>query len=101
MEGVVYSTRLPDPRSGKEAVVMEVWIEKLSICINELDGAYASTSPHSAINHFGTFNLPESFCALVKEYVAKKAAFDEGNTRLFAVLKARLAPKKSQHNKIV
>jgi len=101
MEGVVYSTRLPDPRSGKESVVMEVWIEKLSICINELDGAYASTSPHSAINHFGTFNLPESFCTLVKEYVSKKAAFDEGNARLFAVLKARLVPKKSQHNKIV
>jgi len=101
MEGVVYSTRLSDPRSGKDAVVMEIWIEKLMICINELDGAYASTSPHSAINHFGTFNLPEPFCELVKEYVAKKTAFEEGNTRLFAVLKERLAPKKSQHNKIV
>ncbi len=101
MEGVVYSTRLLNPRSGKDEVVMEVWIEKLSVCINEMDGAYASSSPHSAINHFGTFNLPETFCALVKDYVAKKSAFEEGNTKLFAVLKARLAPKKTQHNKIV
>jgi len=80
---------------------MEIWVEKLRVCINEINGAFESPTPRIAINHFGTFNLPDPFCELVKDYVVKKGAFEEGNQKLFGALKQRLTLKKSQHNRIV
>lgn len=101
MEGVVYSTRATDPGTGREIVILELWIEKLSICINELHGAFVGSAPRSAINHFGTFQLPDTFCALVKEHLEKKTAFEEGNAKLFSLLKGRLSNRRTQHGKIV
>ncbi len=101
MNGVVYSTRVEGARPGQDSVVIEVWIEQLRIAINEVNGAASSAAPRTAINHFGTFDIPDSFCALVKDYVARKASFEEGNAKLFAALKARLVQKKSQHTKIM
>lgn len=101
LEGVVYSTRVLDPATGKEIEIMEIWIEKLKIGINEINGAFSSYTPRNAINHFGTFPLPDGFCVLVKDYVAKKTSFELGNAKLFSLLKSRLIHKKSQHNRIV
>ena len=98
MNSVVYSTK---GSGGEPQVIMELWIEGLRVCINETGGAFASAKPRSPINHFGTFDVPDSLCRTIQEYVEKKTAFDKVNKKIFAALKQRLVHKKTQHNRIV
>ncbi len=101
MNGIVYSTRSPDPSGGPQKVIMEIWIEKIEICINENGEAFASRAPRAAINHFGTFNIADSICQSVREFVEKKAAFEQIIDKIFGALKSKLLDKKTQHNRIV
>ncbi len=99
MNGVVYSTKASNTPDAQ--VIIEIWIEQIQICINELDGAFVSAAPRAAINHFGTFNIADTICQSIREYVQKKDAFEQINSKIFSALKQRLVDKKTQHNRIV
>ena len=101
MNGVVYSTKISDPRNGRQTVIMEVWIERIGMCINEINGAFRSNSPRTAINHFGTFNISDPVCTAIREHVEKRESFEAVNAKIFAALKSRLSNTKNQHNRIV
>lgn len=101
MNGVVYSTRSSESPGGPQRVIMEIWIERMEICINELGEAFASTAPRAAINHFGTFNIADPICQSIREFVEKKDAFEQINNKIFSALKQKLVDKKTQHNRIV
>jgi hypothetical protein len=102
MKCVVYSTRLSFDKTytGQDDTILEIWIENLGICFNERNVVYKSTSPRTAINHFGTFNLPDSFCDSVKTYLESKEHFETNNQTIFKGLKTQLLDRKSKHNKI-
>ena len=101
MNGVVYSTRSSNVAGGEQEIIMEIWIEQVGICINESGEAFESTVPRSAINHFGTFNIADPICTSIREFVEKKATFEQINNKIFSALKQKLVDKKTQHNRIV
>lgn len=101
MNGVVYSTKNSDSVGGQSTVIIEIWIEQIRICINEVAGAFTSAKPRAPINHFGTFNIDDQICQSIREYVDKKASFEQINSKIFSALKQRLVGKKTQHNRIV
>ena len=102
MKSVVYSTRLSFDKAytGQDETILEIWIENLGICFNEKNIACKSPSPRTAINHFGTFNLPDNFCNAIKAYIDTKEIFETNNTNIFKNLKAQLIERKSKHSKI-
>lgn len=101
MNGIVYSTKSPDSAGGQSQVIIEIWIEQIQICLNEADGAFPSSAPRAAINHFGTFNIADPICQSIREFVDKKSAFEQINSKIFGALRQRLVDKKTQHNRIV
>lgn len=101
MNGVVYSTRAPGEQAGQDRVIMEIWIEQLGICVNDQNEAFYSSTPRSAINHFGTFIISDQICKNIKEFLDKKLGFEQVSQKMFAALKGRLLAKKSQHNRII
>lgn len=101
MNGVVYSTRSSDGAGGEPKIIMEIWIEHLGICINEVGHAFESRVPRTAINHFGTFNIADPICKSIREFVDKKQAFEQISDKIFSALRQKLVDKKTQHNRIV
>jgi hypothetical protein len=101
MNGVVYSTKSQDSAGGNSRVIIEIWIEQIRVCINEVDGAFLSDTPRAALNHFGTFNIADPICRSIREFADKKIAFEQVNAKIFSALKQRLFDKKTQHNRIV
>lgn len=101
MNGVVYSTKSSRSVGGQPQVIIEIWIEQIRICINEIEGAFSSPAPRAAINHFGTFNIADPICQSIREFVEKKSAFEQINAKIFSAIKPRLVDKKTQHNRIV
>lgn len=101
MKAVIYSTR-NKRRNTDEAgdIILEVWIEELKICANERGGAFYSPSPRTAINHFGTFNVPEAYARAVKEYIDTRAAFEESNAKIFPALKKQLTQYRDKHSRV-
>ena len=102
MKSIVYSTRLSYDKSyqGPDELILEIWIENLRICINEKNMAFKSQSPRTAINHFGTFNLPDKFCEGVKTLIESREIFEAGNMKVFTNLKEQLKQTKNQHTTI-
>ena len=102
MKSVVYSTRLSFDKAypGQDETILEIWIEHLGICFNEKNIACKSTSPRTAINHFGTFNLPDNFCNTIKAHIESKEIFEANNMNIFKNLKTQLIDRKSKHSKI-
>ena len=99
MKSIVYSTRLSYDKNykGPDEIILEIWIENLRICINEKNMAFTSQSPRTAINHFGTFNLPDKFCEGVKTLIESREIFEAGNIKVFTNLRVQLKQNKSQH----
>lgn len=101
MNGVVYSTRAHAAGDDRDHIIMEIWIEKIGICINESGDAFVSAAPRRALNHFGTFDIADAICTSIRDYVARKQAYEQINAKIFAALKRRLVDKKTQHNRVV
>jgi hypothetical protein len=91
MKGVVYTTKIsPTFTNGKKAsLILEIWIEDIGICINEINGAFRSSGPRMAFNHYGTINVSDEFCVSIQEYVAGKEFFEQNNSKIFSALKKR------------
>ena len=101
MKAVIYSTK--NKRRGTDGtgdIVLEVWIEDLKICANERGGAFYSPSPRTALNHFGTFIVPDGYARAVKEYIDSRAVFDENNKKVFPALKKQLLQYRDKHSKV-
>lgn len=101
MKAVIYSTRHKRRGTDLEGdVVLEIWIEELKVCANERGGAFSSPSPRTAMNHFGTFNVPDNYARAIKEYVEKRAIFEESNTKVFPALRKQLMQYRDKHSKV-
>ena len=85
---------------GPDQTILEIWIENLKICINEKNMAFHSPTPRMAINHFGTFNLPDQFCEIVKELVQRDQVFQTNNIKIFENLRNQLSGRKHKHSKV-
>ncbi|MBN2051309.1 MAG: hypothetical protein JW760_12730 [Spirochaetales bacterium] len=81
-------------------MVLEIWIEELKVCANERGGAFHSPSPRTALNHFGTFNVPDQYAQAVKDYVDKRKVFEENNVKIFPALKKQLVQYRDKHSKV-
>ena len=105
MKGIVYSTTPTQSIStgggDKNEKILEIWIEDLKICINEKEGAFYHKSPRRAFNHFGTFELPDPFCHIIRNHVKLKEDFEMSNKKIFDALRDKLIISKSKHNKII
>ena len=88
MRGVIYTTRVTTNTLKKEqsAKILEIWIEDIKVCINEKNEFFRSATPRMAFNHFGTFDVPDEFCASIEELLQGREFFETGNTKLFAAL---------------
>lgn len=105
MKGIVYSTTptqsISAGKGGGNEKILEIWIENLKICINEKKGAFYQETPRRAFNHFGTFELPDPFCQIIRNYVKLKEDFELSNKKVFEALREKLIINKSMHNKII
>jgi len=101
MKAVIYSTRLKRRGTDREGdIVLEIWIEDLRICANERGGAFYSPSPRTALNHFGTFNVPDTYARAVREYIDKRSVFEESNVKIFPALKKQLTQYRDKHSRV-
>jgi hypothetical protein len=91
MKAVVYSVK------HKSEKILEIWVERLSLCINEKNEIRRAASPSGAINHFGTFDLPDAYLNMCNDYLTKKEEFDSKNTAHFNILKLKLVKEKNKH----
>ena len=99
MKGVVYSTAVDSQAAGTEnrKIILEVWFEKLGICINQNQNIFRHGGPRKAINHFGTLEFPDHFCSMIKEFVELREKLEPVNTQMFSALRQRLSDHKGKH----
>ena len=91
MKGVVYTTRVSTTSITKEksGKILEIWIDGLKMCINERNECFRSEAPRMAFNHFGTVEVPEEFCEIVRALVEDREKFETSNSRLFEAMTRR------------
>jgi hypothetical protein len=101
MEGIVYSTKygLDSIFHEQGKIILEIWFEKMNICVNENNEVIRQDSPRRAINHFGTIDFPDKYCQMVKTYLESKEAFEASNLKVVGAMKQRLMKEKNRHYK--
>ena len=101
MEGIVYSTKygLDSIYHEYGKIIIEIWFEDLRICVNENNEVLRADSPRKAYNHFGTFNFPDKYCEILKQYLDLKESFEISNNKIMSAMKQQLMKEKSRHYK--
>ncbi len=102
MQGVVYSTRTtaPGTAAGQGDTILEVWFEKMQICINQNNEVFRHNGPRKAINHFGTLEFPDSFCDTIKRFVELREKLEQSNSQVFTALRKKLMNHRGKHFKM-
>jgi hypothetical protein len=91
MKAVVYSVKY-----GSD-IILELWVERLNICVNEKNEIRRAASPSGAINHFGTFDFPDTYLNMCNEYLERKEEFESKNVAHFNIIKLKLVKDKNKH----
>lgn len=73
-------------KKEQSAKILEIWIEDVKICINERNEFFRSATPRMAFNHFGTFEVPDEFCASIQDLIESREFFENSNNKLFGAL---------------
>ncbi len=91
MKAVVYTTKRQTGAKSSEtdAMIIELWIDELKVCINELNEIFRKPEPRMAYKHYGTINLTDVFCNAVESHLKSKENFDENNSKIFHALKQK------------
>ncbi len=91
MKAIVYKTKNPlkTEKNGINSLILELWIDELKVCINELNDIFRNPEPRMAYKHFGSINLTDSFCEAIEKHLTSKENFETNNSKIFDAIRLK------------